>query len=138
MKLSMVGILAVLMLSGCISTGPKSAVTRKVLTSGSPMVYIELSSQTPKEVALASYSQDEPRVKALGVVDPVEIGKLIGEILKSFPEMSKARSQERMNSVYIGRRILFVGYTTPEQLKKVKEIIKAAIPVLEPLIPEDK
>ena len=137
MKSSMVGILAVLMLSGCISTGPKSAVTRKVLTSGS-VIYIEQSDRVPKEVLLSAHIRNEPLVKALGVVDSVEIGKLIGEILKSFPEMSKARSQERMNSVYIGRRILFVGYTTPEQLKKVKEIIKAAIPVLEPLIPEDK
>jgi len=131
-------VLVVVMMAGC-ATGPYTALKPRSL-KGDHMVYFEQSDRIPKDVLLESFKvEDEAEVKAgAAVMSAEDIQKIIEEALKIAPEIVESYSNERMNNALLGRRMLFRGYKTPEQLKQINEIIKSLDGAIENVTPEDK
>ena len=134
MKLVM-GILCVGLLTGC-ATGPKTALRSSNLKAGH-VVYFEQSDRVPKDVLLAAFNDKGPVVNALAGIPPDVAAKAIAEILKVIPDLSKNYSKERMHNALIGRRMLFLGYESPEQLEKVNAIVKSMGGAIEYVTPQE-
>lgn len=124
--------------SGC-ATGPKTALRPRSL-KGDHMIYFEQSDRIPKDVLLESYKAQNDASKAVvanaAVMSPEDIAKLIEEAIKIAPEMVESYGNERMNNALLGRRMLFRGYETPEQLKEIDSIIKSMGDAIENMTPE--
>jgi len=125
-----------LLLTGC-ATGPKTAVDSGSL-KGDHMVYWEQSDRVPKDVLLAPYGGKDPVANAMGAIPPEVIEKIIEKAFDTIPELAKNYSKERMYNALLGRRMLFRGYETPEQLEKINEIIQSMGDSIEYLTPDNK
>jgi len=126
----------VVMTSGCLAIDAKTA-TRPRSLKGDHMVYFEQSDRIPKDVLLAAHGKDDdPVVNALGAFPPEAIAKVIEEIVKIMPELAEVHAEERMWNALIGRRMLFRGYESPEQLKEINEIIKSMSGAIENVTPQ--
>jgi hypothetical protein len=124
-------------LAGC-ATGPKTAVRSKSL-KGDYVVYFEQSDRVPKDVLMAGTDKATGPLAGVMAGVPTElIEKVIEKIAEVLPEMAKTYSQERMTNALIGRRMLFIGYETPEQLEKVRDIVEAMGGSIEPVVPSSK
>jgi len=139
MRKLMVMVLAMVIaigLTGC-ATGPETALRPKSL-KGDHVVYFEQSDRIPKDVLLEINKQPEVAGVNAAAGVPVEdiVEKVIEEIFKVAPEMAESYSKERMNNALIGRRMLFRGYESPEQLKEINEIIKSMGIAIEKITPE--
>lgn len=124
-----------LLFAGC-ATGPKTALNSHVLRANR-VVYFEQSDRIPKDVLLASFDK-KPTNAVLGAIPPEVIAKIIEELTKMIPEMAKNYSQERMFNALIGRRMLFVGYDSPEQLKEINAIVESMGKAIEYVTPQNK
>ena len=109
--------------SGCLSTGP-STVARPRSLKGDRVIFFEQSDRIPKEVLLAAYKDKGQAVNAMMAFPPEVIGKVLEELIKTFPEIAKELSQERRDNALIQRRILLKGYSGDE-LKDIIQIIEA-------------
>ena len=116
-----IGGMIMVLMAGC-ATSPKTALTSKALKSGH-VIYFEQSDRIPKDVLLAAHKGQDPMVASLSNIPEELVGKFLEEILKVVPELAKSYSQERMYNALIGRRMLFVGYDSPEQLKEIEKIV---------------
>ena len=102
------------------------------------MVYFEQSDRVPKDVLLAAYGKEEGVLNAMEGIPAEIIEKVIEKFLEIVPELSENYTKERMWNALLGRRMLFKGYDSPEQLEKINEIIKSMGNSIEYLTPEDK
>lgn len=134
--LGMSVVVSSLLLAGC-ATGPKTALNSHVLRANR-VVYFEQSDRIPKDVLLASFGKKEPTNAVLGAIPPEVIAKIIEELAKMIPAMAKNYSQERMFNALIGRRMLFIGYESPEQLEKINDIVKSMGKAIEYVTPQNK
>jgi hypothetical protein len=129
-------IVTCLYFAGC-ATGPKTALTGDALESGY-VVYFEQSDRVPKDVLISANNGDELIVKALGVISNELAGKIIDKMLETVPEITKGYGQERMFNAMLGRRMLFLGYDTPEQLREIQKIVESMSKAVEFVTPHDK
>ena len=138
---SVLMVLAVMSLMAGCATGPYTAVRPRSL-KGDHMVYFEQSDRIPKDVLLESFksqNEAEAEVKAgAAVMSAEDIQKIIEEALKIAPEIVESYGNERMNNALLGRRMIFRGYESPEQLQQINEIIKSMDGAIENITPEDK
>lgn len=125
-----------LFLVGC-ATGPQTALDSRALRAGK-VVYFEQSDRIPKDVLLAPYDKKEPTAAALSVIPPEILAKVIEKVLDVIPEMSKGYGQERMFNALLGRRMLFIGYETPEQLEKINAIVQSMCGAIGHATPQKK
>jgi hypothetical protein len=136
----MVKLLVVVLVSlaacGC-GTAPKIAVNAGVLKSGQPVAYFEQSDRIPKEILLAANEDaTTPVASALVAIPPEVIGEVIDKLLEIIPEVTKGYGEERMHNALLGRRMLFIGYESPEQLEKIKEIVDSMGGAIEYVTPQ--
>jgi hypothetical protein len=111
----MVVLLAAVMVAGCVST-PKTALNAKTLRANR-VIYFEQSDRVPKDVLIAAKPAGEVGISAAA------IDKIIEEVISIAPKLAKIRADESIENVLIGRRMLFVGYDTPEQLAILNDIV---------------
>ena len=128
------GILVVMVLTGC-ATGPNTALRPRSL-KGDYVVYFEQSDRIPKDVLLESYKIVQPVGVNVAAVGADDIAKIIEEVVKIAPDIVKSYGNERMNNALLGRRMLFRGYESPEQLKEIDSIIKSMGGAIENVTPE--
>ena len=125
--------LLLLVATGC-ATSSKTVVRPSVLENASHVIYFEQADRVSKDVLLAAYGDKGPVANALSTI-PVElIGQVIESLLKVIPEVSTTFSNERMNNVLVGRRMLFIGYTG-EELAVVERLIRAMTEAIERFSP---
>ena len=127
-------LLGVILLAGC-ATGPKSALSGKVLRSDY-VVYFEQSDRVPKEVLLAANKEPQPLASALGAVPVEVIAEVIDKVLEIVPKVTEGYGEERMANALIGRRMLFVGYDQTEQLREIKNIVDSMGSSIEYITPQ--
>jgi hypothetical protein len=132
----LVMVLVALTFAGC-ATGPETALSPRGL-KGDHMIYFEQSDRVPKDVLLAAHGKKDGVLDAMGAIPPEIIEKVIEEAFKIIPDLAKSYSKERMYNALIGRRMLFRGYESPEQLKEINEIIKSMGNSIEYLTPQDE
>jgi len=134
----MIMVLAVIAVvsSGCATgTGTVTAVKPKSL-DGTHVIYFEQSDRIPKDVLVEANKQPQANATVVGddmMSDIVE--KVIEELIGVAPKMVEIYANERMNNALMGRRILFRGYDSPEQLKEINEIIKSMDKAIEKVTP---
>ena len=124
------------LLTGC-ATGPKTALTSGSLKADY-VVYFEQSDRVPKDVLLAAYGKEEGVLNAMEGIPAEIIEKVIEKFLEIVPELAENYTKERMWNALLGRRMLFKGYDSPEQLEKINEIIKSMGNSIEYLTPDDE
>ena len=125
-----------MLITGC-ATGPKTAVRPRSL-NGNYVVYFEQSDRVPKDVLMAGTGGGGTVAATVSSIPPDAIKEVVEEIVAILPEMSKNYSSERMYNALLGRRMLFTGYETPEQLEKVRGIIEAMDKSIEAVVPQNK
>lgn len=123
------------LVAGC-ATGPKTAMNSRVLKA-SNVVYFEQSDRIPKDVLLAAKKPVlTSGVEAGSQTVPIQlIGEIVKKALEIAPEMSKTYSEERMYNALLGRRMLFIGYDSPEQLKEINSIVESMGKAIENVTP---
>lgn len=128
-------VFTLLFLAGC-ATGPQTALSRKTLEAGN-VIYFEQSDRIPKDVLLAAHNPQEPVVAALNNIPAELVGEVLKQILAIVPETAKNYSEERMFNALLGRRMLFVGYDTPEQLSEIQKIVEGMGGSIEYVTPQE-
>lgn len=129
-------LLCSLFFAGC-ATGPQTALDSRALRA-SKVIYFEQSDRIPKDVLLAAYDKKEPMAATLSVIPPEILAKAIEKVLEVIPEMSRGYGQERMFNALLGRRMLFIGYETPEQLEKINAIVQGMSGAIGHVTPQKK
>lgn len=127
MKTAVAVMLLAVFVAGC-GTVPNTSVCSSSL-NGTHVVYFEQSDRVPKDVLIeAIKSQTPPKPNAVGAptaFPPDVIAAIVAEVLKTIPQVSSVYANERMNEAMIGRRIMFRGYESTEQLAEIDKIIKS-------------
>ena len=129
-------IVLTLVLCGC-ATGPSKTAVNSGTLDADRVIYFEQSDRVPKDVLLAPHQQKGAVAGAMATIPAELIGEAIEEALKILPELADKYSKERMYNALLGRRMLFIGYETPEQLDKIQEIIETMNGSIEFLTPEE-
>jgi len=131
---SLMVVAAVALIGAGCATGPKTALRPRILKADH-VVYFEQSDRVPKDVLLAAHGKQDAVVAAMSSIPQESIEKVIEKLIEVIPALSKNYTEERMYNALLGRRMLFIGYETPEQLEKVKEIVDSMGGSIEYLTP---
>lgn len=126
-------------LSGC-ATGPIVSVNSRNLKADY-VVYFEQSDRIPRDVLLIAHTVKTNGVNQTGTIETEQWDKILDVTKKLFevaPEMAKQYTNERMNNAMLNRRMLFVGYKTPEELDKIIAIVEKMGNVIEYSTPQEK
>lgn len=138
MRVGLITVVMALLMTGC-ATGPKTALRPKSLDS-QYVVYFEQSDRIPKAVLLEAHKSAQPNAAAAAAITDDMVSKIVEKVIEEIvgvvPKVAETYSTERMNNALIGRRMLFKGYESPEQLKELNEIIKSMDNAIENMTPE--